>query len=93
ERQAAPVLYQALLAGKALIDAGERQSTVLEKALTDLVAVVPLVKLEYMAACNPETFEAVDEVGPGTLIAIAAQVGNVHLIDNILWMSDGQWRL
>jgi len=87
------VLYQALLAGKNLIETGERRSAVLEKAIADLVATVPLLKLEYVAACNPETFEAVDEVSPGVLIAIAAQAGSVHLIDNILWMSDGQWRL
>jgi pantoate--beta-alanine ligase len=93
ERQAAPVLYRALLAGKALIDGGERRRDVIEKAIADLVATAPLIRLEYVAVCNPETFDAVDNAGSGTLIAIAAQAGNVHLIDNILWMSDGQWRL
>ncbi len=93
ERQAAPILYQALLRGKALIEEGERQAPLILQAIADVVATEPLITLEYVALCDPETFVNIQEVMPGTIIAIAAQAGTVHLIDNIVWMKDQHWRL
>jgi len=91
ERRAARVLYRALLLGKALVENGERVPSVIEKAMADLVAKESLVKLEYAVVCHPATFEEVSAIAPGTLFAIAAHIGAVRLIDNILWMSNGDW--
>lgn len=91
ERRAARVLYRALLLGKALVENGERIPSVIEKAMADLVAKESLVKLEYAAVCYTDTFEEVPQLVPGTLFAIAAHIGPVRLIDNILWMYDGDW--
>lgn len=94
ERQAASLLYQALLAGKALIEGGERQVTAIEKAMADLIATSPILKLEYAAVCDPGTFAGPGEVLatplPDILLVIAARVGSVYLVDNILWR-DGYW--
>jgi pantoate--beta-alanine ligase len=95
ERQAITVLYQALLAGKAVIVNGERQTAVIEKVVADLIATQPLLKLDYVAICNPDTFEEVGEtLGiplPDLLVAVAVHVGTTRLIDNILWNSSGYW--
>ncbi len=91
ERQAASILYRALLAGKALIDKGERSPAVIEKAMADLVAVESLVTLAYVSVCHPDTFNPVEEVKPQTLLAIAAYIGRTHLADNILWMGENDW--
>jgi pantoate--beta-alanine ligase len=95
ERQAATVLYQALLAGKATIEKGERGSAVIEKAIADVIATEPLVKLDYAAICDPNTFEEVEEtLGadlPDLLLAVAVHVGSTRLIDNILWKSSRYW--
>src|SRR5260370_16573078 len=56
ERQAVTILYQALLAGKAMIEKGERHPAVIEKAIAKLIAAEPLVKLDYVAICYPQTF-------------------------------------
>lgn len=95
ERQAAPVLYRALLTAKARIEKGERRRAVIEKALLDLIATEPLVKPDYVDICNPETFEEVAKtlpaILPDLLLVVAARVGTTRLIDNIAWKSGGYW--
>src|SRR5260370_36956395 len=93
ERQAVTILYQALLAGKAMIEKGERHPAVIEKAIAKLIAAEPLVKLDYVAICDPETFEHMGKKMAvnlsDLLIMVAAQVGNTRQIDNIIWKSEG----
>ena len=95
ERQALALLYQALLAAKSMIEQGERNVAVIEKAMADLAAASPLLKLDYALICDPETFEQPGDTLatplPNTLILAAGYVGNTYLVDNILWMSDGYW--
>jgi pantoate--beta-alanine ligase len=40
------------------------------------------VELEYLAAVDPETFEPIDHLQGESLVAVAARVGAVRLIDN-----------
>jgi pantoate--beta-alanine ligase len=44
----------------------------------------PAVELDYLAVVNPGTLEDVDEIKDRALVAIAAKVGGVRLIDNRL---------
>ena len=95
QRQAAPILYQALLAGKAMIENGERRPAVIQKAVADLIAAEPLVNLDYAALCDPDSFDDVGETLPPTLpdllLVVAGRVGTARLVDNILWKSSGYW--
>jgi pantoate--beta-alanine ligase len=95
ERKAVPILYRALLACKALIEKGERRRAVIEKAMTAMIATEPLVKLDYVALCDPDTFELMGKKMPpklpDLLLAVAARVGTTRQVDNILWKSDGYW--
>lgn len=93
ERQSASVLYRALLAGKALVDGNVRNPAEIEKAMIDLVATEPLVNLDYVKVCHSDTLSAVDTIIPGTMLMIAAQIGIVHLIDNIIWRGGTNWLL
>ena len=93
ERQAAAVIYRALLAGKALVENGERRPATIEKAMADLVAGEATITLDYAALCRPDTFAEADTVAPGTLLVIAAFAGKIRLVDNVLWASDGRWLL
>ncbi|QBD79379.1 pantoate--beta-alanine ligase [Ktedonosporobacter rubrisoli] len=93
ERKEAALIYQALLAARDLIEHGERRASVIKKMIMELIASSPHVDLEYVAVCHPQTFIERQEAEPDTLLAIAVRVGGICLIDNILWMSDGQWRI
>ena len=91
ERKAARVIYRALLLAKALVENREYQPSAIEKAMANLMAKESLVKLEYAAVCHPDTFEDLLTIAPGTLFAIAVHIGAIRLIDNILWLDDGNW--
>lgn len=103
ERQAAPLLHQALVAGKALIEQGERRREIIEQEMARVLASSPLVRPEYATVCNPDTFQLIDFLPdptstptptlslPGTLLVVAAHLGPVRLTDNILRASNGTW--
>ncbi len=93
ERQAASVLYRALLAGKALVDVNVRNCAEIEKAMMDLVVTEPLVNLDYVKVCHSDTLSSVDTIVPGTMLMIAAYIGKVHFIDNIIWRGGTNWLL
>jgi len=93
ERQAASVLYRALLAGKALVDGNVRNCAEIEKAMMDLVVTEPLVNLDYVKVCHSDTLSSVDTIVPGTMLMIAAYIGKVHFIDNIIWRGGTNWLL
>jgi pantoate--beta-alanine ligase len=83
-RKIAPVLYKALKVGKSIVDLGETSS---EKVLSEIKKVIAderKVKIQYLEAVNAENLEPASEIKPGTLIALAAYLDNVRLIDNIV---------
>jgi pantoate--beta-alanine ligase len=99
ERQAAPLLYRALLSAKTLIEQGERRVSVVEQAMAANILASPLLHLDYVAICDPSTFAAVEllpmltasKSSPGFLLAVAACAGSVYLTDNVQYTGDGYW--
>jgi pantoate--beta-alanine ligase len=82
-RRRAPAIARALRAVEVRVAAGERDivpalgegATILAEA-----GIVP----EYFVAVSADTLEPVDEVKGETLVAIAARLADVRLIDNVL---------
>ncbi len=93
ERQAAANIYQALLAAKTLIEQGELRAAWIEAAMRSRLAASTPIIVEHVDICHPDTFNPVTQVAPGTLLAIAARAGRVRLIDTMLWLGDGHWRM
>jgi pantoate--beta-alanine ligase len=93
QRQAAPVLYQALLAGKAAVERGERDVGRIKQEMSNVLASHPLITLDYLTVCHPDTFVEYSEIKAPALLALSAALGDVHLIDNIVWMNEKQWRV
>ncbi len=95
ERQAVVVIYRALLAGKFVIEKGEHNTSVIKKEVVNLIATEPLLKLDYVAICDPNTLEEMEEnLGsslPDIMLAVSVSVGITRLVDNILWKSSGFW--
>jgi pantoate--beta-alanine ligase len=85
ERRAAPVLYRALRrAESAVRSEGLRDPERVLALIRETVAGEPLVSLEYAAVVNGETLEPLEKIQGSVLIPMAARVGGVRLIDNIL---------
>jgi pantoate--beta-alanine ligase len=81
DRARALGLSRALNAAAAVVAAGERSADrIREAALAELGDV----RAEYLAIVDPVTFAPLRTVSARTLVAIAAQVGPVRLIDNIV---------
>lgn len=99
QRQAAPLLYRALLSAKALIEQGERQVSFLEQTMLDIISSSPLLHPDYAAICDPSTFEELTQLpdltptlsSSGFLLAVAAYADSVRLTDNIQFASNGYW--
>ncbi len=58
-----------------------------EKVLDEIEKVIideRKVKIQYLEAVDPETLEPVVKIKLGTMLALAAYLDNVRLIDNIV---------
>ena len=81
ERIRALALSRALNAAEAEIAAGERDAeTIAARARAAMDGVQP----EYLALVDPDSFQPVATVDGRVLIAVAARVGAIRLIDNTL---------
>ncbi len=83
-RQAAAVLQHCLRHGEKLVHAGEDHAQNLLKAMLEVVKKEPLVELDYLALADPVQLAPVERVSAGTVVLIAARVGSVRLIDNLI---------
>ena len=84
ERMAAPVVYRALRAAESQWQAGERDAQRLRAAALAVLQGEPLVEsVDYVSVVDGDTMAAVDTVSNRpAMVAIAARVGSVRLIDN-----------
>jgi pantoate--beta-alanine ligase len=83
ERERAVALYTALQAVAQLAASGERSADALLAAAQS--AMVPFdVEPEYLALIDAETLEDVAQLQEPALLAVAAYVGSVRLIDNVI---------
>jgi pantoate--beta-alanine ligase len=88
-RNAATALHRCLLHGQTLVQGGEVNAQNLLKAMRQVVEKEPLVALDYLALVNPSQLEPVERVSAGTVALIAARVGPVRLIDNLIFGPHG----
>jgi pantoate--beta-alanine ligase len=84
QRRAAPILYQALQVGKAAITQGERSGAAVRRRMRAVVASEPMVTIEYLAVCDPQTLEPLARVMKRAVLLGAIRLGRVRLIDNVL---------
>ena len=80
ERARALSLHRALSAAAEHATAGERSAEALLDAAR--AAIVP-VEPEYLALVDPNTLEPVTQLDRPALLAVAAQIGDTRLIDNV----------
>lgn len=83
-RKRARVLYQSLMKAKALFDAGEKRVPSLLESVEKTIKSLDGVSLQYVEIRDAGTLEKIDRVNRAAVIAVAAMVGPVRLIDNIV---------
>ena len=85
QRSAAPMLYRALCAGRALWNGGERDASAIRTCVHDVLRTEPGVEPDYVSIADSVTLvELQGEITGYALLSLAAKVGNTHLIDNVL---------
>jgi pantoate--beta-alanine ligase len=83
ERRVAPLIFQALEEGRRLVDSGVRDSSVVKEAIRRVLAAQGMIRLEYVEAVDA-AMQPVETIGAGSRLVIAAWLGGVRLIDNVV---------
>lgn len=84
ERLIAPLLSQALRAGRQAIEGGMRDVAAVERNMRQTIEQAPAIDVEYLAVCDPDSLEPLSVVTDRAVLLGAIRVGSVRLIDNQL---------
>ncbi len=84
DRKAAAALYRALREAQAVAAAGGPDPRKIEAAAKRVIEAEPRMALEYIRAADPETLAPVETRDKPFVLLLAARVGPVRLIDNIM---------
>lgn len=82
ERTQATGLFRAIEAAQKLVERGEKKSTVLLAAARAELQTRPLLREDYIQIVDPYSLREVDMVEQQARIMVAANLGQVRLIDN-----------
>lgn len=88
QRRAALSLWRGLSLARDAWDDDERSPTALADVLRSSVRAEPLATLGYAEVRHALTLEPVAEADPPVVLAVAAEIGGVGLIDNVV-LGDG----
>jgi len=84
DRENARRIYRSLQKGKELFDSGERRVSSIVKTVEEVLRSKDGIVVQYVEIRDAETLEKIDRVNGLAVIAIAAMVGSVRLIDNMI---------
>jgi pantoate--beta-alanine ligase len=84
DRKAALVLSRSLKRAEEMAQAGEGDAEKVLKEMRNRFAAEPRLQLDYAAIVNPATLEPVARLSPGSVVLVAARLGTVRLIDNLI---------
>ena len=82
ERAAAPVLREALLAGREAWHGGERSAGTIRDRMRARLAEEPLAKADYVSVADAATLAELDQIVGPALLSMAVRFGSTRLIDN-----------
>ena len=85
ERKAALSLHRSLERAREGISKGELRAGLLIEKAREVLQSEPLVRLDYVEVCDAQTLEPVERIEGDTVIALAAYIGKVRLIDNWIY--------
>ncbi|HHT9119414.1 MAG TPA: pantoate--beta-alanine ligase [Candidatus Hypogeohydataceae bacterium YC41] len=83
ERQVASALYRSLLEARELFALGIRDSRRIIQQMHDVLHKAGIFRIDYITLVDLESLEELEGARAGAVVALAAWVGNVRLIDNM----------
>jgi pantoate--beta-alanine ligase len=83
EREVAPAIYRGLSAAAAAYQAGERRSAALIEHARQAIDATGAFRIEYLEIVDGEALAPVETANDGCVMAVAAFLGGVRLIDNV----------
>jgi len=90
-RKQALVLRRSLLAAKALVErSGVRNVARVAAAMRRIIRTAPLARIDYVAVVHPETLEPLKTVAADAVAAVAVNIADTRLIDNIRIRAKGK---
>jgi len=92
ERRSAPLLSQALQAGRQMILDGTRDVATIERVMRQTIEREPTIQVEYLAVCDPDSLEPLPVVAIRAVILGAVRIGSIRLLDNLLVKIPGRMR-
>jgi len=84
QRDAALSIVKGLEVAKALKARGIVDAHEIRRRVAEFIMLNPMVTLDYVAVCDPETFSELEHISDGAIVLVAAKIGGVRLIDNII---------
>jgi pantoate--beta-alanine ligase len=90
ERRIAPLLFQALQAGRQTIIGGVNDVAAIERIMRQTIEQKPTIHVEYLAVCDPENLEPLSVVAAHAVLLGAVRIGSIRLIDNVLVKMPGR---
>lgn len=83
ERAQATCLYRALCEARRLYEGGETDADALVDAMDRIIGDEPDTDVEYIEIVDPETLEPVEQASDRAVAALAVNLGEARLIDNM----------
>jgi len=84
EREKALLISKSLRKAEKLFLEGERNTTILKKAVEDVLRQKDGINIEYIEICDSQNFEDLEIIKNRAVLAIACRIGKTRLIDNII---------
>lgn len=85
QREAASIIYKALLEVEIAAENGERNTGNLTGIVRNEISKEPLANIDYIAIVDNETLEPIEKLAENpVLVAVAVSFGKIRLIDNII---------
>lgn len=84
-RKEALVLSKSIFAGKQMVLDGEKDASVVIKAMRDIIESAPMAKIDYVEIVDVNTMKSIEKIQGEILCAIAVYIGDeARLIDNFM---------
>ena len=84
QRQSALCLHQSLQEARRMINSGELRAAPILGRMKEIILAEPETRIDYLAIVDTVSLEPMEEISNDCLIALAAFVGKVRLIDNMM---------